>query len=76
VIEDPGSRGTGRRRLDRFLLHLGIYFAVTVLAVFVNLWVLPGNLVVLWPLLLWGAIVALHAAQIMGLLPSRGGPRQ
>ena len=63
----------GRRQLNGFLIHLGIYFAATVLLVLVNLWVMPRDLVVLWPLLIWGVILALHAARIMGLWPE--GPR-
>ncbi|GGF29462.1 hypothetical protein GCM10011611_39380 [Aliidongia dinghuensis] len=61
----------GRRRLKRFLIHLGIYFAATVLLVFVNLWVMPRDLAVIWPLLFWGVILALHAARLMGLWPER-----
>jgi hypothetical protein len=63
----------GHRRLNRFLVHLGVYFAATVLLVFVNLWVMPRDLVVLWPLLTWGVILALHAARIMGLWPQGRG---
>ena len=63
------TESDGRRQLDRFLVHLGVYFVATVGGVFVNLWVMPRDLVVLWPLLIWGAIVALHAARIMGLWP-------
>jgi hypothetical protein len=65
----------GRRQLNRFLIHLGCYFAATVLSVFVNLWVMPRQLVVLWPLTLWGVILALHGARVMGLWP-QGHPKQ
>ncbi len=66
----------GRRRLNRFLVHLGAYFAATVLLVFVNLWVMPRDLVVLWPLLIWGVLLAIHAARIMGLWPERQSRKQ
>ena len=65
-----------RRRLNRFLTHLGLYFAATVGLVFVNLWVMPRDLVVLWPLLIWGVILALHAARLMGLWPQARRPLQ
>jgi 2TM domain len=54
-----------------FLFHLALYFIATIVLVIVNLRLMPDDLVVVWPLLAWGVVLALHAAYVMGLLPGR-----
>ncbi len=36
-----------------------------------NLMLAPDYLYVIWPLLAWGVVLALHAARVMDLLPPR-----
>ena len=58
----------GRRRLRAFRLHLAVYFAATIVLLALNFVLAPDNPVAIWVLLPWGAVVALHAARVMGLL--------
>jgi 2TM domain len=59
--------------MNAFLIHLAIYFVATVVLIAGNMWLDPSYLWVVWPLLFWGAAVALHAAGMMGLLPGSRG---
>jgi hypothetical protein len=61
----------GARGLRAFVVHLAIYFVATIALIFANVALAPGNLWVIWPLLLWGVVVAFHAARVMGLVPGR-----
>lgn len=65
---DPGSPTEGRRRLRGFLNHLIAYFGVMVVVVPVNAWTTPETPWFLFPLIGWGAPLALHAAWAMGLI--------
>jgi 2TM domain-containing protein len=58
-------------RLRAFKLHLLAYFGAVVVLFAINLKIAPGNLVVIWPLLAWGALLAWHAARVIGLFPRR-----
>jgi hypothetical protein len=61
-----------RQARTALLLHAGIYCAVNVLLVLINLWT-AGGYWFQWPLLGWGAGLALHAwlvASRVGLRPS------
>jgi hypothetical protein len=69
IVSRPDRADDQEQR--RFLVHLAVYFAATIVLVVANLWLRPDKLVVVWPLLAWGAVLALHAAHVMGLLPVR-----
>lgn len=61
-----------RQARTALLLHAGIYCAVNVLLVLINLWT-DGDYWFQWPLFGWGAGLALHAwvvASRVGLRPS------
>lgn len=82
-MDDGGTRkddprheeaGQGRRRLRGFLNHLIAYFATMVVLVPVNVATTPDNPWFVYPLVAWGAPLALHAAYVMGLFDRRRGP--
>ncbi len=56
-----------RRRLKGFAVHLLIYFAVIAGAAVVNVTITPDDLWFIFPMVAWGAPLALHAAWVMGL---------
>ncbi|MCW2237693.1 2TM domain-containing protein [Azospirillum canadense] len=55
-----------KRRLRGFLNHLIAYFVAMVVLVPVNAVLDPGYPWFLFPLVAWGAPLALHAAYVMG----------
>jgi hypothetical protein len=57
-----------RRRVSAFRRHLAIYLAATLVLLALNLTLAPTNPLTIFPLFLWGIVVALHAARVMGLL--------
>ena len=57
----------GRRRLRGFLNHLIAFFGVMVVLVPVNVMVTPDNPWFVYPMVAWGAPLAVHAAYAMGL---------
>jgi hypothetical protein len=68
-VEDAEKTAArARRRLHGFIIHLMIYFAVMTVMLPVNFILAPDNLWSLFPLIGWGAPLALHAAWAMGLL--------
>lgn len=69
-----GASPSERKRLRKFALHLCIYFLVMMIAVPVNLMFMPHQPRVLFPLVAWGAPLALHAAWAMGLFDRGQGP--
>jgi len=52
-------------QLRRFLIHLAIYFVATLVLLGANLRLAPDHPVVIWPLLAWGVLVALHGARVV-----------
>ena len=52
-----------------FRLHIAIYLVATIVLIGANFILAPQYLYVVWPLLFWGAGVAVHAAIVMGLMP-------
>jgi len=56
-----------KRQLKGFDAHLALYFGIMILAVPLNLYVLPDNPMFLLPMIDWGAVLAVHAAYAMGL---------
>lgn len=57
-----------RRRLRGFIIHLLIYFAAMAVLLPVNFIIPPDQPWSLFPLVGWGAPLALHAAWALGLL--------
>ena len=69
------SRDRERRaeaRLRGFKLHLLTYFAVVALLAVVNLLATPDTVWFVWPMVGWGAVLAIHAAWVMGLFDILG----
>jgi hypothetical protein len=60
-----------RRRLAGFRNHLLGYFATMVVLVPVNFAVTPDDPWFIWPMVGWGAPLAIHAAYAMGLFDRR-----
>lgn len=56
-----------RRRLRVFLNHLAAYFAAVVACVLLNQAIDPGHPWFVLPMIGWGGVLALRAAQVMGL---------
>ena len=52
-------------QLRRFLIHLAIYFVATIVLLGANLSFAPDRPLVIWPLLAWGLLVALHGARVV-----------
>ncbi len=67
ISEQDGVPSPARRRLRGFAIHLAVYFVVMIAGVTVNLVLAPGELWFVFPLVVWGAPLALHAAYAMGL---------
>jgi len=64
--EDPAAEQAKRLRLRGFLNHLIAYFGVMVVLVPINAALAPGTPWFLFPLVAWGAPLAVHAAYVMG----------
>lgn len=73
-VGDNAGEDQAGRRLKGLGLHLAIYFGVMVLAVPLNLYLLPENPLFLLPMIGWGAVLALHVAYVMGLFRGLFGP--
>lgn len=58
---------SAERRLRGFKLHLFAYFLVMAILVPVNLLTTPEQPWFIWPMVGWGAILAIHTAWTMGL---------
>ncbi|MEQ9360453.1 MAG: 2TM domain-containing protein, partial [Rhodospirillales bacterium] len=56
-----------RRRLKGFALHLMAYFVVILVCAALNHLKSPDQLWFIYPMVAWGAPLALHAAWVMGL---------
>jgi hypothetical protein len=52
----------------RFFVHAGVYTAVMVLLVFINLVTSPREIWFVWPLIGWGFAVALHGVRVFLLV--------
>ena len=53
-------------RLRGFAMHLGVYFVVAIILVIINVMMAPGDWWSAFPIVLWGAPLALHTAYVMG----------
>ncbi len=56
-----------KARLRGFAIHLIVYFVLASLAVAGNIVFTPETIWFVFPLVGWGAILALHVAYVMGL---------
>ncbi|AWK86408.1 2TM domain-containing protein [Azospirillum thermophilum] len=75
AVPETTADRSGRRRLRGFLNHLIAYFAVMVVIVPVNAMTTPNDPWFLYPLIGWGAPLAIHAAFAMGLFGGKGAGR-
>ncbi|HBC07877.1 MAG TPA: hypothetical protein DC046_09900 [Rhodospirillaceae bacterium] len=67
---DPAADGDDARirsRLRGFALHLMIYFTAIIGCAALNYLKTPDQLWFIYPMVAWGAPLALHAAWVMGL---------
>lgn len=64
-MNDPKS--PSQRRLRGFKLHLFVYFLAMAVLVPVNLLTTPEQPWFVWPMVGWGAVLAIHTAWTMGL---------
>ncbi|WP_207484295.1 2TM domain-containing protein [Arenibaculum pallidiluteum] len=71
-VDQDGERDFQRRRLRGFGTHLLVYFAVMVLLVPLNVLTTPEYPWFLFPMVGWGAPLAIHAAFAMGLFGRSG----
>ena len=73
-MEGSAQYQTARRRATAkygFYIHAGVYGAVMLLLVAINLITAAGTLWFVWPLTGWGLAVALHGARVF-LMSDRG----
>ena len=73
MVPAEDERRRARRRLRGFGLHLAGYFAALAVLVPVNFLASPDNPWFVWPMVGWGAPLAVHAAYAMGLFARGGG---
>ncbi len=66
--EQGAAEARARLRLRRFAIHIGAYFLVMLILVPLNYLMTPDETWFLFPLVGWGAPLAIHAAWAMGLL--------
>ena len=64
--DNAAADAARRKRLRGFLNHLIAYFGVMVVLVPINALLAPGSPWFLFPLVAWGAPLAVHAAYVMG----------
>lgn len=72
-IDDTAARlARDRRRRSGLLNHFLIFFAVMVVLVPINFLISPDYVWFVFPLVAWGAPLALHTAYAMGLFDGLG----
>ncbi len=64
---DSADDARTRRRLKGFALHLMAYFIIIAGCAALNYLKTPDQLWFIYPMVAWGAPLALHAAWVMGL---------
>lgn len=67
VSNDDKFPSPAQRRLRGFAIHLAVYFVVMIGSVAATFVLAPGNMWFAFPMVAWGAPLALHAAFAMGL---------
>jgi hypothetical protein len=70
--DDPEKTAQAREKLRGFAIHLLAYFVVMAALVAVNLTRNPEYAWSLFPVVAWGAVLAVHAAWVMGLFGGQG----
>ena len=74
-MTDDERRELAKRRLRVFGFHLMGYIVVMTVLIPVNLLTMPENPWFVFPLVAWGAPLAIHVAWAMGLLDGLFGGR-
>ena len=74
-MTDDVRRERAKRRLRVFGFHLMGYMVVMTVLIPVNLFTMPENPWFVFPLVAWGAPLAIHVAWAMGLLDGLFGGR-
>ncbi len=74
-MTDDERRERAKRRLRVFGFHLMGYMVVMTVLILVNLLTMPENPWFVFPLVAWGAPLAIHVAWAMGLLDGLFGGR-
>ena len=74
-MTDDERRERAKRRLRVFGFHLMGYMVVITVLIPVNLLTMPENPWFVFPLVAWGAPLAIHVAWAMGLLDGLFGGR-
>ncbi|MBG04347.1 MAG: hypothetical protein CMM59_09755 [Rhodospirillaceae bacterium] len=74
-MTDDERRERAKRRLRVFGFHLMGYMVVMTVLIPVNLLTMPENPWFVFPLVAWGAPLAIHVAWAMGLLDGLFGGR-
>ena len=74
-MTDDERRERAKRRLRVFGFHLMGYIVVMTVLIPVNLLTMPENPWFVFPLVAWGAPLAIHVAWAMGLLDGLFGGR-
>ncbi|MED5359189.1 MAG: 2TM domain-containing protein [Pseudomonadota bacterium] len=74
-MTDDERRERAKRRLRVFGFHLMGYMIVMTVLIPVNLLTMPENPWFVFPLVAWGAPLAIHVAWAMGLLDGLFGGR-
>ena len=74
-MTDDERRERAKRRLRVFGFHLMGYMTVMTVLIPVNLLTMPENPWFIFPLVAWGAPLAIHVAWAMGLLDGLFGGR-
>lgn len=74
-MTDDERRERAKRRLRVFGFHLMGYMVVMTVLIPVNLFTMPENPWFVFPLVAWGAPLAIHVAWAMGFLDGLFGGR-
>ena len=61
------NTGRARVRLKIFALHILVYFLIMLTLVPFNIFVYDSSIWVIFPMVGWGSVLAIHAAFVMGL---------
>ena len=67
MSSDEQNSSPAARRIRTLKFHFLLYFALMIVLVPVNLFVTPDTPWLLWPMIGWGSLLAIHTAWAMGL---------
>ena len=71
-MQHGSDDGRARRRLRGLAVHFAVFFVVSAVLALVNFLMFPDRIFVIFPVVLWGAPLAIHAAYAMGLFDAFG----